>query len=146
MSGGRNIRDYPGTHAVELVEVEGGVTNGAKKREKFIPQLKIHMSTNEVLAAEIEKGRTPKVGDPIIMNDFPDYFYTDVRGVLGAVLDEDPADDEFDWQAAKDEAEGGTFDGTFLAAEVYDSGKVFTKGKKVGKPINDVCYSPAPKG
>ena len=143
MAGGRTIKSYLGSHVVEVVGVDGGETFA--KKEKFIIRVVVRASTNEQLKEDLAGGSELEVADPIVMNSYPDYFYTDIRGFLGALEDHDPADGAFDWATHKDRAEAGEYNGRLLGAEVWETGKTVKSGKRAGEAVNNVTYSAPPK-
>ena len=143
MSGGRRLTDYEGSHAIEILSVTEGLTARSRQTKTTI-EVKIHNSDHPDFKSEIDEGKTVSAEVTFLLGDYPDYYYTDLRNFLGAVLGEDPADEDFDWdEAFKNACEKDTANGELLMVEVYDTGKKYSRGKRAGKPVLNARWESA---
>ena len=140
MQGGRRLTDYEGPHAIEILSVTEGMTARSRQTKTTI-ELKVHNSEHPEFAPKIAEGKTITAEVTFLCGEYPDYYYSELRCFLGAALGEDPADEDFDWDGAfQDACEKDTVNGAFLMAEVYDTGKTYKKGKRAGKPVLDIRW------
>jgi hypothetical protein len=137
----RKIKDYPGAHAIEVVAFTAGIAPGPGSKAFFALEMRVHASTNPALAELISKSGQPAVCSwATQINDYPDYFYSDIKSVLGVVLGKDPTEvTEADMEAASSEANPHA--GTILACECFPKGK----NDRKGNPIVETVFSPAPQ-
>lgn len=140
MQGGRRLNDYEGPHAVQVVSVTEGMTARSRQTKTTIA-LKVLNSEHPDFASKIAEGKDVSVEVTVLLSEYPDYYFSDLRCFLGACHGEDPADDDFDWDTAfKDACEKDEVNGTMLLAEVYETGKTYTKGKRAGKPVMNIRW------
>lgn len=138
------IRDYPGTHVAQVKRLDHGLTP-FKKQERVTVDLEILSSTNPDLQKAIDAG-TARVPDMIFKNQYADYFYSDLRKILGALVDHDASDDNRDWDQDFEAAKAGKYAGKMVAVTVYGTGKTIKHGPRAGKEVYNATYETANAG
>ena len=140
-SSGKSITAYKGEHLVEITQIQGGKTQ--QGTEKLVISMIVHGSLNEALQEEIKEAGAPVPAATVFLKgQWDQYFYSDIRRLLGAVQGVEPSSDQ-PWGAWMASATGGDLGvGTKLKCTVLGTGKVTASGKNQGKEICNVTWEP----